>query len=378
MRRTGRRWLTALLLCPIAIGSSVDAQDRQAGRVSQVEVAALKRIVDSVASGKLPGGDAWLKWDAHFLRGQDGKTYVPFTVTIDEAPGAFGSVAMYVRLSPRTPEESARGVGNIVGVATGEVPISTAERSQRGTPSPTPGEATAILRSLTTNPRRPGFPFEDVYTAIQPLDGPEAPRLQRALAAAPGVYDLYVAVRERPLRGQESGSLKTAVIRRELVVPDFSEKTLRMSSVILADRIEPLAAPLDRREQAVRPYALGAVEIRPAASAAFDSSATLSVAFFIYNAASDARGKPDIAVEYRVYKEASVGETLVGTMPAQRYDEETLPPSFNLKSAHELGAAQSLPLETLAPGAYRLRIRVTDNVTGAQCLDDVPFRVVEE
>lgn len=218
-----------------------------------------------------------------------------------------------------------------------------------------------------------------MYTGVStaPANG-SPPRLQRALSAAPGLYDLYVAVRERPGPGKEEAALKAAVIKRELIVPDFSEKAMQLSSVILAERIDPLSAPLDKRQQALRPYALGTVEIQPTLHATFDRSSTMSIAFFIYNAAMDERGQPDIAVEYRVYRDTAVGEALVGTMPTQRYDATTLPPSFSMKMRRELGAAQSLPLDALAPGAYRLRIRVTDNMTGAQCLSDAPFRVGEE
>jgi hypothetical protein len=54
-----------------------------------------------VAAGQLPGGDAWLKWQNHFLRAPDGKTYVPFAISVDEAPEGFESIAVYVRVSVR-------------------------------------------------------------------------------------------------------------------------------------------------------------------------------------------------------------------------------------------------------------------------------------
>ena len=87
-------------------------------------------------------------------------------------------------------------------------------------------------------------------------------------------------------------------------MPDFWNDELNTSSVIVAQRIDPLPAPLTPQQQAERPYALGAMEIVPALDTKFTKKAELSTFMLIYNPKIDRANKPDVSVEYNFYAEA--------------------------------------------------------------------------
>jgi hypothetical protein len=359
----------------VVVASTALAQSRkEPRRVGLDEHAELLRIVDDAAEGKPLSGSAWLKWSAHFLRGPDGKTYVPFTLRIDEAPGAFRAAAMYVRVAPRGDEgrggKRAEGVENVLGVASGELPVNSPERRQ-GTGAPTASDASVMLRSLTAKNTSTRYPYEASYGVESSPDG-NAGTVRRALAVGPGDYDLYIALLERDRRGQK----KWAVLKQSITVPDLTASGLRVSSVIVADRVEPLAAPVSSAEQALRPYAFGTAELVPAPDDELRLDETLNVAFLIYDAVPDGSGKPDVRIEYRLYLQNFASERLLGATAPQTLDASTLPSGFDLRAGQQLAAMQSLPLASYKPGTYRLSIRVTDNRSGSTAEQQIRFVIV--
>jgi hypothetical protein len=370
----GRAFVVVFAL--VASAPSVgDAQSRRPpNRLGLDERALLHKIVEDAAAGQRTAGNAWLKWTPHFLRGVDGNTYVPFTLTIEEAPGAFRTAAMYVRVAPRGDEgragKRAEGVKNAAGVATGELPVNSPERRQ-GVGAPTATDASLMLRSLTAKDTGTPYPFEAAYGVESLVDGNVA-TVRRAFAVKPGEYDVYIAIVERDRKGDKNWAL----LKQPLTVPNLAGEGLRVSSVILADRIEPLTVPVTAAEQAARPYALGAAELIPAADDELRQDETLHVAFLIYDAAVDAAGKPDVQVEYQLYQENFASDRLLGATPPQVLNRSTLPPSFDLRTSHQLAAMQSLPLTAYRPGTYRLAIRVVDKRSGSAAEEHIRFVIV--
>ncbi len=367
---------TAAALLALAFALPAAAQSRrEPRRVGLDEEAELQRLVDNAAAGRPAGGNAFLRWTPHFLRGADRRTYIPFTLRIEEAPGAFRAAAMYVRVAPRGDEgrdaRKAEGVQNILGVASGEMPVNSPDRRQ-GVGAPTAAEASIMLRSLTAQNDGVGYPYEAAY-GVETVEAEDnASALRRALALSPGEYDLYIALLERDRRGDR----KWAVLKQQITVPDLSAGGLRLSSIIVADRVDPLPGPVPAAEQAVRPYALGAAELVPAADDELRHDETLHVAFLIYDAATDDAGMPDVRVEYRLYQENFASDRLLGATAPQIFDPRTLPAGFDLRAGQQLAAMQSLPLGSYKPGTYRLAIRVTDNRSGAVAEEHVRFVVV--
>lgn len=362
----------ALLAAAVTLSIASAQSRREPRRVGLDEHAELQRLVDNAATGNPAGGNAFLRWTPHFLRGPDRRTYIPFTLRIEEAPGSFRAAAMYVRVAPRGDEgrdsRKAEGVQNILGVASGEMPVSSPDRRQ-GTGAPTAAEASIMLRSLTATKDGVGYPYEAAYGIETVEAGGNASELRRALALAPGEYDLYIALLERDRRGNK----KWAVMKQQIVVPDLAADGLRLSSIIVADRVDPLPAPVPATEQPLRPYAFGAAELVPAADDELRQDETLHIAFLVYDAAVDGSGMPDVRVEYRLYQQNFAADRLLGATAPQVFDSSTLPQGFDLRAGQQLAAMQSLPLSSYKPGSYRLAVRVVDNRSGAVAEEHVRF-----
>jgi hypothetical protein len=367
----------AVVVAVVALVSPAFAQSRkEPKRIGLDEQALLTQVVDAAAEGKHTEGNAWLTWAPHFLRGPDRKTYIPFTLKIEEAPGAFKSAAMYVRVAPRgdlgRAGKKADGVQNVLGVANGEMPINSPERRQ-GSGAPTANDASLMLRSLTAKNAGQGYPYEAAYgiETVSAKNGTVA-TLQSGLALPAGEYDLYIALLERERKGDK----RWAVLKQPITVPDLATSSLRMSSIILAERVEELSKPVPVSEQPRRPYVLGSSELVPALDDEFESDETLHVAFVIYDAAADQAGMPDVRVEYRMFQQNFAGEKLLGATAPQTFDASSLPAGFDLRTGQQLAAMQSLPLAGYKPGTYRLAIRVTDRRTGATAEESLRFVLI--
>lgn len=353
-----------------------DAQRRQElRRVGLDEQATLVQIVDNAAEGKHTEGNAWLTWVPHFLRGPDRKTYIPFTLKVEEAPGAFRAAAMYVRVAPRgdlgRAGRKAEGVQNALGVATGEMPVNSPERRQ-GAGAPTASDSSLMLRSLTQRDTAQGYPYEAAYGIQTHAANQQLATVQSGFGVPPGEYDLYIALLERDVRGQK----KWAVLKQPITVPDLAVSALRMSSVILADRVEPLRDSVPDSQRPLRPYIFGSSEIVPATDDELRPDETLHVAFLIYDATPDGTGKPQVRVEYRLFQQNFAGERLLGATAPQMFDASTLPADFDVRTGQQLAAVQSLPLEAYKPGTYRLAIRVTDQRNGSTTEESVRFVLI--
>tara|TARA_Y100000031_G_scaffold149140_1_gene186493 strand:+ start:1483 stop:2682 length:1200 start_codon:yes stop_codon:yes gene_type:complete len=379
MRTRHRGILAAGLTIALVAGSSLasTAQDRGALSFAELdEVRALTQLADDVADGELPGGDAWLKLNHHLLRGGNGRVYVPFTVTIDEAPGRFGSVSLYIRAANQG-EDSSAGKERaerqrLVGFELGQLPVFVPERATAATADGATflaGEASTALRLAgDTAVDEARYPFEDVHfidfsEAADDDGGREPYRVRRALAVAPGTYDIYVAVREYSLSGNHPDDRGSAVIKRTLSIPPISPVDLALSSIILADELRLLDRPLPSEKQPTRPYVFGGTEIVPAPDPLLSRAETLAVAFFIYNLHSDADGKPNATVRYRLHQQAPAGEEFIGETAPTEFTPETLPQGFDYEAAgRQLFASQMLPLGNFSEGGYRLEVIVSDNL----------------
>lgn len=337
--------------------------------VPRAEAAALRSLVDAASQGEGTRDDAWLTWDGHFMRAADGRVYVPFTVSLDDVESGFESIAMYVRVMPRGAKGPA-GTGAISGSAAA-TPVSSPE-SQFSRGNPTGGEASSRLSLMAREFSTIKPPFEGYFVARLPAQA--APSLvRRSLLVAPGDYDLYVAVRERPGPGVQS-TPKAAVLRRELTVPDLGGTEPTMSSVILADRIDALPRRLPASQQAEHPYAFGVTEVFPDADARFDQDAVLSVVFFVYNLAVDRGNLPDVTVRYRFHQMSTFGQ-LFGELLPQRLARDHTPPAFDAKAGRQLAVTQALPLASFPPDTYELEISVTDNLSSHTMQRVVRFTV---
>ena len=344
--------LVVMAVCAPALAQS--AAPRRLSGDQKLQLQALSELVDAVVAQKRSApADVALSWQSHALKADKGLIYVPYTVGID---GKFTTlpVAMYVRVLRKDAQQGYYDASR-----------ASTMKTWLGIMSSPSQVDTKDIRS--GNVAGTGPTVEDVTFFEPPKDG----RLRRALWLPPGDYDVFVAMRERPSKGLP----KMVVLKEPLTVPDLS-KNFAISSLILADNIEPATRPLNDDQQIAQPYTIGGVKITPAITTRFRSTSELQVVFFVYNPTPAAANKPDIHVDYTFLLQAGDVERVFTTSPEQLFNAETLPPEFNLASGHQLMAGQSVSLETFPPGQYRLQVTVTDNVSHASTTGDLRFSVV--
>ncbi len=369
------------VLCAIGgllVASVADAQSRRRLHrgLSPSERAASNRLVamvDAVQGGELPGGDAWLKWSGHYLRALGGRTYTPFTVVIDDAPHGFDSVGLYVRAVRRASANPRRTVEAPIVRYPGITYGNPDERSYKA-------ERDARQEDLAARRRRQSRPqrYDAVWFVETDSPADQEARLARgSLSLLPGEYDIYVAVRDFHADSAQPGDTRQASMVRRVTIPDLSGVEMSTSSIIVADRVEPLGQALSRGEQAERPYAFGSAELTPRVVHDFTPSEALSLMFFVYNLAASEAGKPDASIEYRFYK-LGIDETLFVVTEPQEFSAETLPSDFSLASEYaQLPVSAEVPLSQFTPGLYRLQITLTDNLVPTSLVRDVEFWVTD-
>jgi hypothetical protein len=310
-----RRTIACLATCAISAALSAQAPPKSALR--RGEEATLIRLLDD-ATGRWRSSDRGLHWEPHFFKGARDRTYVPFTVRLDDAGESFRNVAAGVRVIGVT---FRGGWNDAFGIET------TAS-----------GDGRVFRASFLVNP---------------------------------GLYRVIIAVldRDTPRRGAHS-----AVVEQRVEIPDLSKKGLQISSIVLATRVDDLPETISNREREAYPYLFGATNVVPAGPGPLRRDDHLTVMFQIYNPATFEDGKPDVEVRYQVFRDGPE-ETPVGSTAPQAFNQESLPDEFSLKDGFHLTPIQTLPLSQFEPGAYKLRVEVQDVLGNAQVRADVPFAV---
>jgi hypothetical protein len=287
-----------------------------------------------------------LTWKNDFLKATNNLIYVPFIVTIE--PGKIGSsVAGYLRVVPKG----------------------------MNTPAPPPKD-----NKSKDSKDAQQYPFEDVYFIELRAPAPGQPqRLTRAFAVPAGNYDVYLALRDRSAGGEKAAAdapVKVAVMKQELTVPNFWSNEFTTSSLILADKVEPLSGQLSPEQQRERPYVLGATEIVPAPDNKFKKSEELGVIFQVYGYQMGSDGKPDVQIDYMFHqRDPAGGEKPFNKTEPQKFNAQTLPPNFSPEQGHQIVGGQMIPLASFPEGDFRLEIKVTDNKATKTLQREVLFTV---
>jgi hypothetical protein len=178
-------------------------------------------------------------------------------------------------------------------------------------------------------------------------------RAQLTLASAPATAAAQrVLVRERavPAHGQLLG--------RTLDVPDYSGEALQLSDIVLA---EPDSGGAFRRGE----VALALVPTREFPGGAFR-------AFYeVYNLSPDAAAITELVVERRRDGLGRAVRRLFGSGPVVRLRFQSPGPATGgvLQEVRRIDTA-------LGPGAYRIRVRITDALTGQTAEQQREFTVV--
>ncbi len=326
--------------------------DKKQSDAQKKEIQDVVRFVDGVAAGQPAPNDLGLSWvHEDFLKATGNKQYIPFTVTYDPSKATGQSVAMYWRVVAK----------DAAGTASAPAPAAGKDDKDKKDDK----KAAA-----------PRFAYEDL-NIIPVTAGQTGPaKISRSFTVAGGTYDVYVVVKEPTSQQKNAPAPKMSLIKQTVTVPDFWSADLTTSSVIIAQKIEPLNAPLSPNEQAERPYALGMMEITPAFDMKFSKKAELSTFMLIYNPKTDAMNKPDVTVEYNFYqKPAGAAEKFFNKTNPQALNATTLPPQFDMAQGHQLQTGQAVPLASFPDGDYRLEIKVTDKLANKTLTRDINFTV---
>jgi len=346
-------------------------QQQQQKMPADPDTITLVQLVDSVATGQPAPTDIPLAWEAnHFVKGQNGVTYIPFTLAIDRAALPSSAVALYVRIvnknqpppaAPAAPAPAAQGNNN-----------NNRNNNNRNNNQAAPAA-----------PPPPVYAWDNIHFIELPADG----KLSRAVALQPGEYDAFIAIKERaaaPPAGQKPNPQaappapgKMTVFRRDLTVPDFNKPELQTSSVILASAVEPVTAQLSPAEQESNPYVFGPMRIVPVRDGKFSKASELQVIFWIYGATAAANGKPDVTVDFNFHiKNADGSEKYFNKTAPQELNGTTLPPEFSVAAGHQLPGSLVVGLTPFPVGEYRLEIKVTDKPSGKAVTQNVNFTVL--
>jgi hypothetical protein len=354
-----RRTLIAVVAVMTLASSSAWAQnqnqDRKMSDQQKKEIQNIVKIVDDLASGQNAPNDlgaAWVRED--FLKAQGNKEYVPFTVAIDPSKlPAGGNVALYWRVVPK---------GDAAAAAAPAAPAAGQKKDDK---------------KDKDKDKSKTYAYEDI-SFVPVAAGQNPMRISRSFTVGAGTYDVFVVAKEpTPEKAPKNAPPpKMSTIKQTVNVPDFWNGDLATSSVIVAQRIDPLPAPLTPQQQADRPYALGTMEILPVYDLKFTKKAELSTFMLIYNPKTDAANKPDVTVEYNFYqKPAGQPEKFFNKTNPQSLNAQTLPPQFDLAAGHQLQSGQAVPLASFPEGDYRLEIKVTDKLANKTLTRDVNFTV---
>jgi hypothetical protein len=344
--------IAAALVCGTAYAGTQKKDDKKQQEAQQRDVQALIKAVDASVAGQPAPSDFPIQFQNDFIKAQDGMIYIPFTLTIDPAKLSPQPIAVYVRAMSRG--------GAAAAPAPAEKKKDDKKKDQKDASQ---------------------YPFENVHVLdVKAPPAGEPIRFSRAMMVPGGDYDIYVAIKERgPLESKDAKNAppqKTSVLKQPLTVPNLWSGDLTTSSVILADRADPLTAQLTPEQQSERPYAFGSYEISPTTDSRFGQKDELLIFLQIYNTGLTPEGKPNLEVEYNFYQKAADAEKYFNKTPMQPLNAEKLPEGFDVKAGHQIMAAQGIPLEKFPAGDYRVEIKISDKISGKSITRSAAFTVV--
>lgn len=296
----------------------------------QAEIEQVVKMVDDVMAGQPTPTDITMTIEPFFMKSQETRTFVPFVMSVENAPKT--DATMYVRVVD---------------------------------PAAEPDPKTKKLV----------YPWDDIHflTAAQ-LAGDEV-KLNRVFMATAGTYDVYIAFKERlAAKAPKSTVPKMGVFKTQVTVPDFYNAELSTSSILVAEEVNILTAPVSLEESRVRPFVFGVQEMLPAADMEFTKTDELSIFFQVYNSGLDAAGKPDLTLEYEFHKTEAGAEKFFNKTNPQVVNASNLPPQFD-PSVFPVPGGISVPLASFGEGQYRLVIKITDKAAAKVLNRDVKFTV---
>ncbi len=218
-----------------------------------------------------------------------------------------------------------------------------------------------LLGRVSTMTRRPVTTFEKPLEIDAPPDMLQKYAQQRSIyqesvPLQPGRYRLNIVAKDTV-----AGNLNNYEVA--LDVPHFDEDKLASSSLILADMIQKLPT----KSIGGGMFSIGDTKVRPRLGNKFTKDEKLGIYLQVYNFGADEKTqKPSGTIEYEVVKVGS-------TEKIMNFTEEvsTIPNA----SANQVTIEKLLPLNSLEPGTYTLKLKATDRNRNQTVLQQGNFTV---
>jgi GWxTD domain-containing protein len=191
----------------------------------------------------------------------------------------------------------------------------------------------------------------DVPAELLPRTAENSQLYTKALPLRPGLYKLYVAVKD--VNGDRKGTWS-----RSIKVPEFSDDKLSTSSLVVADVMEPVPT----KDIGTGNFVIGTTKVRPRVAAANgkpalfkrDKDPKLNFWMQVYNLGVDEKThKPSATFEYEITNLATNKQVVQKT--------ETTDTMGNI--GEQVTLQKSIVAANLQPGTYKIEIKVNDNIS---------------
>jgi hypothetical protein len=322
----------ALLVSGALVGaqSAAKKDDKKRNKQEQAEIEQLVKLVDGVMAGQPGPSDVKMSLEPYFMKSQESRTFVPFVLSITDAPQV--DSAMYVRVVNPSAPPPAKG-------------------------------------------KKAEYPWDDIHFVPAGQLAGTGVKLHRVFMATAGTYDVYVAFKERlPEKAPKNQVAKIGLLKAQVVVPDFYNAELNTSSILVTDKVNVLTSAINPDEARERPFVFGQQELVPAADMEFKKSEELSIFFQVYNSGLDPAGKPNLTLDYEFHRKEGEAEKFFNRTNQQTVNATNLPPTFD-PAKFPVPGGVSVPLTSFPEGTYRLAIKITDKAANKTLTRDVNFTV---
>ncbi len=217
-----------------------------------------------------------------------------------------------------------------------------------------------IYGRITTLTRRSVNWFEDTVTSELPsemlqqtMNGSQI--YSKRIPLAPGTYRLNVVAKDTV--GNTANTYEVA-----LNVPHYEEDQLAASSVILADQLERVPTNSIGTGQ----FVIRSSKVRPRINDVFKQNETMGIYTEFYNLGMDEKTKkPSGQIEYEVLNSDNK------TVMSQTEDLTAIPNA----SSFLVTVEKKLPLKSLAPGRYTLKLKIDDKLKNQTISPSAQFTV---
>ena len=321
--------MAAVLVTTLPMTALAQKDDKKRSKQEKEEIETVVKMVDAAMAGQPAPSDVQMKIAPVFLKSQEARNFVPFTIEMTGIPQK--DAVLYIRVVDPTakPDEKKKKVE---------------------------------------------YPWDDVHfvPAAQLTGSPV--RLNRVFMAKPGTYDVYVMAKERLAdKAPKNTVVKAGLLKTSVTVPDLATE-FTTSSILVADKVNILNAPLSMDEARERPFAFGTQELEPAADMDFTKAEELSIFFQVYNPGLNAGGKPDLTLEYNFLRKEGAEDKFFNKTNPQAINESNLPPQFD-PAKFPVPGGITVPLKSFPEGEYRLEIKITDKTSNKVLTQNVKFNV---